>query len=265
MSYPQSPQGPSQPHGYSGPPGPDSSLPPAAPQGKLRKKRRRGTGLLTAGLITLGVSIIGGIIALIMFGGSTMTSIEDFSESAYDVTEPAVVDGLGDNQWYLYQDPNAISQASCEVTDQQGNDVTNGSAQMNITNSEYDLSSVQSFESTADGVYEIQCSSYPVVLGGAVPLGGIFGVLGTVLVAGFLFVVGAVLTIIGLVMRSNSKKNDMPPMNPPYGAAPQPGYGYSQQQQPYYGQQSPQYGGGQQPPQYGGGPAGGYPPNQSPN
>src|SRR5699024_2862232 len=144
---------------------------PAAPQGKLRKKRRRGTGLLTAGLITLGVSIIGGIIALIMFGGSTMTSIEDFSESAYDVTEPAAVHGLGDNQWYLYQDPNAISQASCEVTDQQGNDVTNGSAQMNITNSEYDLSSVQSFESTADGVYEIQCSSYPVVLGGAVPLG----------------------------------------------------------------------------------------------
>lgn len=257
MSYPQSPQGPSQPHGYSGQTGPDSSLPPAAPQGKPPKKRRRGTGLLTAGLIALGVSIIGGIIALIVFGGSMVNSFDDFAESAYDVTEPVVVDGLGDNQWYLYQDPNAMSQASCEVTDEQGNDVTNSSAQMNMTNSEYDLSSVQSFESTAGGVYEIQCSSYPVVLGGAVPLGGIFGIVGTMLAAGLIFVVGVVLTIIGIVMRSRSKKNDMPPMNPPYGAAPaQPGYGYSQQQQPYYGQQPPQYGGGQ---------PGGYPPNQSPN
>ena len=215
MSYTPPPPGPYQ----SG----NVSLSSAA-----QRNRRPGTRMLIAGLILIGVSIIGSIIAVVTLSVSSFGKFEEFASSTYSIDEHVTVDGLGDNQWFIYQDPDVMSGASCSVTDEQGNDITNRSADMNMSVNELSYQAIQSFESTADGVYEISCTDYPVALGGSLPLGGLIGVGISLLVAGLLFLVGAVLTIIGLVRRAKSKRQQYPP----YGGGSYPGYG--QGQQPYY-------------------------------
>ncbi|GAA4115850.1 hypothetical protein [Enteractinococcus coprophilus] len=193
-----------------------------------QRNRRPGTRMLIAGLILIGISVIGGIIAVVALTVSSFGKFEEFASSTYSIEEHVTVDGLGDNQWFIYQDPDVMSGASCSVTDEQGNDITNRSADMNMSVDDLSYQAIQSFESTADGVYEISCTDYPVALGGSLPLGGLIGVGISLLLAGLLFLVGAVLTIIGLVRRAKSKRQQ----SPPYGGGSYPGYG--QGQQPYY-------------------------------
>lgn len=199
-----------------------------------RKQRGPGVRMLIAGLVMVGVSIIGGIIAIGAFAFSTVNSFASFADSTYEITEHATVNGLGDNQWYIYQDPGAVTSATCTVTDEQGRDVTNHSTNMDISTNDFSYEASQSFASTEQGSYDIECTNYPVVLGGAVPFGGIIGIVISGIVAGLLFLAGAVLTIIGLVQRSRAKNQQGPPYNP--GA--HPGYGYPQPHQ-YPGQQPP--------------------------
>lgn len=209
------------------PPPPGSYQPDNVPT-QQKSRRRPGTGMLIAGLVLIGVSIVGGIIAVVAFSVSSFGKLEDFASSTHSIDQHVTVDGLGDNQWFIYQDPNVMTGASCTVIDEQGNDVTNRSADVDMTLNEMSFEAIQTFESTADGVYEISCTNYPVLLGGSLPLGGIFGAIISVVVAGLIFLVGAVLTIIGLVRRSKSKRQQYPP----YGGNSYPGYGPGQQ--PYY-------------------------------
>ena len=195
--------------------------------------------MLIAGLIMLGVSIIGGIIAAVAVGTSMVTSFAQFGESTYEISEHVRVDGLGDNQWYIYQDPQAAT-ATCTVLNEQGDDIVERSGDMNFSNNEMSLAAFQSFESTAGGVYEIECSEYPVVLGGPVPLGGIFGLVFTGLIAILVFIAGVVLTIIGAIRRSRAKRNAGPPTG---------GYQYSPQGYSGHGYPpSPPHQSGQYPP-----------------
>lgn len=184
--------------------------------------------MLITGLIMLGVSILGGIFAVIAFGASMVASFTQFGESTYEINEHVTVDGLGDNQWYIYQDPQAMD-AICTVLDEQGHDIVQRSSDMDISTNELSLTSFQSFQSTTGAVYEIECSEYPVTLGGPVPLGGVFGLVITVVIAILVFITGVVLTILGAVRRSRAKR----PVGPPGGGYPYspggyPGYGYPQ-------------------------------------
>ncbi|HJF14348.1 MAG TPA: hypothetical protein K8V32_06010 [Enteractinococcus helveticum] len=209
------------------PPPPDSYQPDNLPM-QAKPRRRPGTGMLIVGLVLIGVSILGGIIAVVAFTVSSFSKLEDFASSTHSIDQHVTVDGLGDHQWFIYQDPNVMTGASCTVLDEQGNDVTTHSADLNMTFNDLSFQAIQTFESSAGGVYDISCTDYPVILGGALPLGGIFGAGISGLVAGLVFLVGAVLTIIGLVRRSKSKRQQYPP----YGGSPYPGYGPGQQ--PYY-------------------------------
>ncbi len=196
-----------------------------------QRRRLPGTGMLITGLILLGISILGGIIAVVAFSVSSFGKLDDFAASTHSIDQPVTVDGLGNNQWYLYQDPTRVSGASCSVTDQQGNDVTNRATDLEMSLNDLSYESIQSFESTAAGVYEISCTDYPVVLGGSLPLGGLLGVGISVAVAVLVFIVGLVLTIVGLVRRSRAKNQQYPPNFPPYGGSPYPGYGPGQSPQ----------------------------------
>lgn len=176
--------------------------------------------MLIAGLILIGVSILGGIIAIVTFSVSSVNQFDDFAASTHSIDGPVTVDGLGDNHWYIYQDPSVMSGATCTVVDEQSNDVTNRSPDLEMNLNDLSYEAIQSFESTADGVYEISCTDYPVALGGSIPFGSLFGIGISVMIAILIFLVGAVLTILGLVRRSRSKNQQYPP----YGGSPYSGY-----------------------------------------
>ena len=61
--------------------------------------------MLIAGIIMLVVSLVGGLIAVMAFGASMVTNFVQFGESTHQIDEHVRVDGLGDDRWYLYQDP----------------------------------------------------------------------------------------------------------------------------------------------------------------
>ena len=180
--------------------------------------------MLITGLIMLGVSIVGGIIAVGVFAFSTVSSFASFGDSTHTISE---------------QDPADMT-ATCSVTDPQGNDIVERSSDMQISNTEFSLEAFQSFTSTADEVYEIQCSEYPVVLGGAVPFGGIIGLIISIVGAVILFIAGVILTIIGTLRRRAHKRSQAQPMGGNYPPGGYPGYGYPSQP-PYPPNQPGQY------------------------
>lgn len=206
MSYPPPPPGPNPHQGVQTHPAP---------------RRVPGTRMLIAGIIMLVVSIIGGLIAVMAFGASMVTNFVQFGESTHQIDEHVRVDGLGDDRWYLYQDPPSAT-STCAVFDAQGNDIVERSGDMAFSTTELSLVAAQSFESTADGVYEIECSAYPVMLGGAVPLGGLLGLVFTGVVAILVGIAGLVLTIIGAVRRSRAQRNAVPPGREQYAPPPPP-------------------------------------------
>lgn len=215
---------------YPPSPGPSDTSSFPTPE---QNRRKPGGRMLLWGLIMLGVSIIGGIIAVGAFAMSMVGSITTFADNTYEITEHSTVDGLGDKHWYIYHEPDAAS-ITCNVTDEQGRDVVSHTRSMDVSTNEFSYEAFQSFESTAQGSYEIECTDYPVVLGGSVPFGGIFGMVISGVVAGALFLAGATLTVIALVKRSRAKNQQQPP----YNSGGYPGYGYPQPQQ-YPGQQPP--------------------------
>lgn len=224
MSYQQPPQGPAP---YTpGQPGP-------AEQSPQHKPRLRGTRRLMWGLILMGVGIVGGIIGAVVFGFAAANQFETFDEESYDIQEHVSVDGLGDNQWYIYQPDLAAGSITCEVTDESGQNIVDEAFSSSVETNQYSYEAMQSFTSEADGVYEISCTDYPVLLAGGAPIGGIFGAIGSAALGFVVFVVGLVLTIIGAVVRSKAKRQT-PPSGPMYGGGTYPGY--PQQ----YGQQPPQ-------------------------
>src|SRR5690625_6158009 len=89
--------------------------------------------------------------------------------------------------------------ATCSVLDEHGNDIVGRSGEMRINNNDFSLEAFQSFKPNAGETYEIECSQYPVVLGGPIPLGGIIGVVISIVVSVLLFIAGLVLTIVGAV------------------------------------------------------------------
>lgn len=226
MSYQQPPQGP-PPSGYTpGQPGP-------AGQPPQQKTRLRGTRRLMWGIILMGVGIIGGIIAAVAFGFTAASQFEAFEDESYDIDQHVSVDGLGDNRWYIYQPDLAAGSITCEVTDETGQNIVDEAISSSVETNQYSYEAMQSFTSEADGVYEISCTDYPVLLAGGAPIGGIFGAIGSVVLGFIVFAVGLVLTIIGAVVRSKAKRQT-PPSGPMYGGGAYPGYS-----QPY-GQQPPQ-------------------------
>lgn len=223
MSYQQPPPGP-----------PQAEQPDDQP-----KRRVPGTGMLLTGLIMLGVSIVGGVIAVGAFAVSMVNSFTDFGESTHTVSEHVTVDGLGDNRWYIYQDP-AANTATCSVLNEQGNDIVERSGDMRVSNNEFSLEASQSFESTAGETYQIECSAYPVVLGGPVPVGSIIGLVISIVVALLTFVAGGVLTIVGAVRRNRAKRDGGSTMTGPYPPpGSHPGHGYPQTPPPHQTGQYP--------------------------
>lgn len=226
MSYQQPPQGP-PPSGYTpGQPGPTEQPP-------QQKTRLRGTRRLMWGIILMGVGIIGGIIAAVAFGFAAASQFETFENESYDIDQHVSVDGLGDNHWYIYQPDLAAGSITCEVTDESGQNIVDEAISSSVETNQYSYEAMQSFTSEAGGVYEISCTDYPVLLAGGAPIGGIFGVIGSVVLGFIIFAAGLVLTIIGAVVRSKAKRQT-PPSGPMYGGGGYPGY--PQQ----YGQQPPQ-------------------------
>lgn len=228
MSYQQPPQGPPPPEYNPGQPGPADHV--AQQPGRRRGKRR-----LMWGIILMAIGLIGGIAGALIFGFTAFDQFDDFEDNTYEIQQPVTVDGLGDNQWYIYQSSTAAGSITCEVTDESGENIVTNHMSSSINTNELDYEAVESFSSEADGVYEISCSGYPVSIGGIAPLGGLFGVVGSVIVGALVFLAGLVLTIVGAVVRSKSKRQ-MPPPGPQYGGG-YPGYGGPPQQ---YGQQPPQ-------------------------
>ncbi len=228
MSYQQPPPGSSPSGNNPEHTGPGDQMPRS--QG-----RRRGTRRLIWGIVLMGVGVVGGIISLILFGLSTASQFESFEENSFQLEYDASVDELGDNQWYLYQAEGADSSGSCQVLDESGEDIVNDSNSSSVETSDFSYEAFQSFRSEPDGTYTIECSDYPVVLGGAAPLGGIFGLIGSAIIGFGLFVAGLVLTIIGAVVRSKSKRQ-VPPSGPLYGGGAYPAYDPGQQQ---FGSQPP--------------------------
>ncbi|HIW46683.1 MAG TPA: hypothetical protein H9884_07265 [Candidatus Yaniella excrementigallinarum] len=222
MSYQQPPTGPSSPGYNPEHTGPGDQMPRS--QG-----RRRGTRRLIWGIVLMGVGVVGGILGLILFGFSTANQFASFEEDTFEVQSDASVDGLGDNQWFIYQTEDADS-TNCQVLDESGQDIVNDSTSSSVETDNFSYEAVQSFRSEPDGTYTIECSDYPVIVGGMAPLGGVAGVLGSILIGFGLFVAGLVLTIIGAVVRSKNKQQ-VPPSGPLYGGGAYPGY--DQGQQPY--------------------------------
>lgn len=216
------------------PPGPADRVP-------QQQGRRRGTRRLRWGIILMAIGFIGGIAGALIFGVSAFCQFDEFEESNYEIQQPVSMDGLGDQRWYIYQTDAAAGSVSCEVTDESGENIVTSNMSSSVSTNDLDYEAVQSFSSEADGVYEISCSSYPVSIGGMAPLGGIFGVIGSVIGGVLVFIAGLVLTIIGAVVRSKSKRQ-MPPSGPQFGGG-YPGYGGPPQQSgppQQYGQQPPQ-------------------------
>lgn len=209
---------------YQQPPPPGADTMPAAGQ---PKRRLPGTGMLITGIILVGVSIIGGIIAIILSVVSMVDDLSSFADSTHQVTEHVNVEGLGDQTWYIYQD-RAVEQATCTVTDASGEDITSRASTMELSSREVAMHAVQSFAATANGSYAIECTRYPVALGPSVPFGSFIPMLLSGVGAGLLFVVGVVLTIIGAIRRSRAKRQRQQPRNP--GTyPPAAGYGYPPQ------------------------------------
>jgi len=228
MSYQQPPQGPPPPEYNPGQPGPADHVP-------QQHGRRRGKRRLMWGIILMAIGLIGGIAGALIFGVSAFDQFDDFEDNTYEIQQPATMDGLGDNQWYIYQTGAAAGSITCEVIDESGENIVSNHMSSSINTNELDYEAVEAFSSEADGVYQISCSNYPVSIGGIAPLGGLFGVVGSVIAGALVFLAGLVLTIVGAVVRSRSKRQ-MPPQGPQYGGG-YPGYGGPPQQ---YGQQPPQ-------------------------
>ena len=228
MSYQQPPTGSSSPGYNPEHTGPGDQMPRS--QG-----RRRGTRRLIWGIVLMGVGVVGGILGLILFGFSTANQFASFEEDSFQLEYDASVDGLGDNQWFIYQAEGAGNSTSCQVLDESGQDIINDSTSSSVETNNFSYEAFQSFRSEPDETYSIECSDYPVVVGGIAPLGGIAGLVGSVLVGFGLFVAGLVLTIIGAVVRSKTKQQ-VPPSGPLYGGGAYPGYDPGQQP---YGTQPP--------------------------
>lgn len=178
----------------------------------MKPPRRPGTGMIIAGAITMGVSIIGGIIALIISFTSMTGGFMDYAETSHEISGPTMVDSLGDQEWYLLPLDDDVS-ATCTVLDSAGVEVTTGTNVM-----------WQTFVSEADETYTVECDVYPVMLGGEIPMGGILGLGLIVLIAPIVFIVGLILLIIGLVRRSRANRHQPPP-NYYYQPGPPQGYG----------------------------------------
>lgn len=168
--------------------------------------------MILAGAITMGVSIIGGIIALIITFTSMTDGFIDYAETAQELSGPTMVDSLGDEEWFIMPLDDDVS-ATCMVLDSQGTEVTAGSNMM-----------WQTFVSEANETYTIECDAYPVMLGGEIPMGGVLGLGLIVIIAPLVFIIGLILLIIGLVRRSRANRNQPPP-NYYYQPGPQQGYG----------------------------------------
>src|SRR5699024_11015332 len=79
--------------------------------------RRRGSRRTSWGIVLMGVGVVGGILGLISFGFSTANQFASFEEDTFEVQSDASVDGLGDNQWFIYQTEDADS-TNCQVLDE---------------------------------------------------------------------------------------------------------------------------------------------------
>src|SRR5699024_9547613 len=110
MSDHQPPTGRSSPGYHREHTGPGARLP-------RNSGRRRGTRRLIWGIVLMGVGVVGGILGLILFGFSTANQFASFEEDTFEVQSDASVDGLGDNQWFIYQTEDADS-TNCQVLDE---------------------------------------------------------------------------------------------------------------------------------------------------
>lgn len=220
MSYQQPPQGPPPPGSQPGYPGP-------APPGPAQQGRLRGTRRLMWGIILMALGLIGGIIGAIAFGASAANQFQSFAEDAYDIQEPVQLEGMGDNQWYIYQPEVAAGSITCEVIDETGRNVVEEQFSSSVQTNDFSYESMQSFTTAPSSSYQIACTDYPILIAGVAPIGSIFGAIGSAVAGFFVFAAGLVLTIIGAVVRSKAKRQTVAPG--PYSGGPQ-----------HYGQQPPQ-------------------------
>src|SRR5699024_5029926 len=96
MSYHQPPQGPPPPEYKAGKPGTAKYVP-------QQHGRRSGKRRLMWCIILMAIGLIGGIAGALIFGISAFDQFDDFEDNTYEIQQPATMDGLGDNQWYIYQ------------------------------------------------------------------------------------------------------------------------------------------------------------------
>src|SRR5699024_10037999 len=124
MSYQQPPTGPSSPGYNPEHTGPGDQMPRS--QG-----RRRGTRRLNWGIVLMRVGVVCVILGLMSFGCSTANQIERNQGAPFEVQYEAIVQGLDDNHWFIYQTEDEDS-TNCQVHDESGQDIINDSPSSSV-------------------------------------------------------------------------------------------------------------------------------------
>lgn len=163
---------------------------------------QRGKKTLIAGLIVLGVCLLGGIIAAVVgLGGAvgTLAKSQAFSGSTQVNAEAGEV-------FQLYALEGAAI-PNCEVIGADGTIPGPGTSQTStIGDNNESWASFDSFLADSTQIYLISCdSSDPVLVGPPLSIGGIFAGVGGILLAVFGGLIGVILIIVGLVKRSRSR------------------------------------------------------------
>lgn len=213
QGYPgQGPQGQPGSYGQPGPQGgyqfPPGQQPPQGSyyqQGAYRQgepKKRRGKGLIIAGTIVLGISIIVGILLGANIAGS-VPGDDEITRVQGTVTVDVDEDGL-----VLYA-PEGLA-ANCRVLGPEGMtpDTGMGSTSYSFT---YDGDLQASFARVGGGdnpagEYQVACQEDHVIIAPALSIAGILGGVGGILAGVFGGILGVVLLVIGLILRGTSKR-----------------------------------------------------------
>ncbi|MCG7308345.1 hypothetical protein [Brachybacterium sp. ACRRE] len=208
MSMPAQPQYPGSPQGAPGAP---ASYP--APNGKVPGKgmKRAGLIMLIVGLVFLLIGVIALVVSIVKVAGG-MSDVADGS-TVFSGSTTLQLEAGKDMQAYAPADGTA---PSCSVIGEDGTPPKTGTVDTNSTVSAKGESwkSFGSFTATKTQQYKIDCDGSGQVmvappLGGGF-VGGVVGIVGSIGVGGFGFLLLVVSVILFFVGRSKAKKAQNP-------------------------------------------------------
>lgn len=176
--------------------------------------------LIAVGAVILVISVVAGIVLAVM----GFSRVADIGSQAFDIDGSTSRHFDADESIQLYvagtQDHPADSLPTCTVS---GPAPTRpGPSQSStFTRNHSSITSFASYTFTEAGTYQITCDSPGVVAAPPVSVSGILSGVGGILLAVFGGLAGAVLAVLGVVVRITSRKRSQTPP-PPAGHAPPP-------------------------------------------